>query len=157
MRIWHRSALFVSLFAITAALCSGCGYRLGSPFTSVDVVSYSFHTNTVLAPHVESVLRQVAWNEVHRRVGTGGGCDLRVSVIEVSYTPSLRALSHVDVSLEGQLGQGDVVRRIGRRSFTANSLEEADEKRLISYGALATSLVSEIVLQLLTNGEPQCR
>jgi hypothetical protein len=157
MRIWHRSALFVSLLAITADLCGGCGYRLGSPVTSVDVVSYSFHTNTVLAPHVESVLRQGAWNEVHRRVDMGDGCDLRVSVVGVSYTPSLGGLSHVELSLEGQFGVGDVVSRIGRRSFTANSPQEADEKRLISYGTLATSLVSEIVLQLLTNGELECR
>ena len=157
MRIWHQSALFVSLFTITAGFWGGCGYRLGGPVTSVDVVSYTFHTNTVLPPHVESVLRQVAWNEVHRRVDTGAGCSLRVSVIDASYTPSLRGTSRVELSLEGQFGDGDVVRRIGRRSFAANSPEEADDKRLISYGTLATSLVSEIVLQLLTNGEPQCR
>ena len=156
MTIWHRRTLFLPFLVAILGIVSGCGYRLGPPEASVGTVSYSFHAESLIAPEVESIIRQASWAEVHRRVDIGAGCQLEVILTGASYSPSLGRVSRVELSLRARLGEGNIVERVGRRSFAVNSPEEADEMRLISYGTLATSLVSEIVLQVLTNGDEQC-
>lgn len=157
MTIWHRSALIVGLMMGSLAIGSGCTYRLGRATHSVEAVSYGFLTTSLLSPEVESIIRQSAWREVSRRVQTGAGCTLQLSVIEAEYSPSLGGLSRVQLVIEGKYGDGLEITRSGLRSFVANSPEEADELRLRSYDTLTTSLVSGLVLELLTNGDSQCR
>jgi hypothetical protein len=157
MTIWCRHLLIIPFVIGFTCLSSACGYRLGRPATSIHTVMFSFSPGSMLSLEEESMVRQASWSEVRRRVEMGGDCILEIRVTEASYTPSLGAVSRVRLSVNGRLGEGERVRLEGNRSFSANSPIEAAEERLETYAELSRSLVSEIMLQLLTDVVPQCR